>query len=551
MRKQLFKTRRKVKTKTKERIMSKKLKLLSIVFALILVFVACTPKTEDTNPPAEDNNEETETAEASIEIQGIESLEGGIEMITAEEIKTMEAQTITTTNISSSGEVVETEIKGVKINKILKKYDLRQDDFEGIRFFAGDGYSIVIPKEILETKDVMLYWEADGEPLDDKFQPLRVAVPDERSMYWVGQVAGMELIKGKEENMDKSSEGDMDSMALENPKIIFMEAAISTLESEDYTYYEATDQAVMTDSLLTSFGSKDANELFMEAVDDFTKTEKMDIFLTGYIKFTGEYAPLFLSPDLPKGMHVKNILMIKDGSTTFVTESQSFAKYADNLVTILEDECVPLAKIEELTGLAEGMNYTLTAADGYSKTIDRETFLKGGIYARNNGGYGISFEGMDKKAKIKDILSIEVVELDKNMDDNMSEESSDDAMMSDYILAIKVNGTDFTTEGTNIEFVTVNVEKMNKEGNLSPAEWSGYRVSDILAANGVEGSTVLTVTASDGYAIELDSETANLETTIFGFVQDGESIGDSAPRLVVNGEGNKIWISNIAELAAE
>ncbi len=61
----------------------------------------------------------------------------------------------------------------------------------------------------------------------------------------------------------------------------------------------------------------------------------------------------------------------------------------------------------------------------------------------------------------------------------------------------------------------------------------------------------MTVTASDGYAIELDSETANLETTIFGFVQDGESIGDSAPRLVVNGEGNKMWISNIAEISAE
>jgi DMSO/TMAO reductase YedYZ molybdopterin-dependent catalytic subunit len=534
--------------------MSKKLKLLSIVFVLILAFAACTPNTGDTNLPTEDNNEGTDTTEYSIEIQGIDSIEGGMEMITAEEIKAMEAKTITTTNISSSGEVVETEIKGVEINNILSKYELKQNDFEGIRFFAGDGYSIVIPKTILDTKDVMLYWEADGEPLNEKFLPLRVAVPDERSMYWVGNVVGMELIKGTDS--DTATGNDSKTMVAKG-KIVFLEAAISTLESEEYTYYEETDKAIKTLTLLEEFGrtgvesDMPVSDIFMEAVDDFTKTEKMDIFLTGYIKFTGENSPLFLSPDLPKGMHVKNLLKIENTDTIFVSESQSFAKYADSLVTILEDECVPLVKIEALTGLDEGMSYTLTAADGYSKTIDRETFLKGGIYARNNGGYGISFEGMDKKAKIKDILSIEVVEMDKDMDDNLSEESGDDAMMSDYVLAIKVNGTDFTTEGTDIEFVTVNVEKMNKEGNLKAAEWSGYRVSDVLAANGVEGSTILTVTASDGYAIELDSETANLETTIFGFVQDGESIGDSAPRLVVNGEGNKMWISNIAEISAE
>ncbi|SHJ21864.1 Oxidoreductase molybdopterin binding domain-containing protein [Dethiosulfatibacter aminovorans DSM 17477] len=399
--------------------MSKKLKLLSIVFVLILAFTACTQNTGDTNPPAEDANEEaegTEAVESSIEIQGIE---GGTEMISAEEIKAMEAQTLATTNISSSGEVVEVEIKGVKINKILKQYNLRQDEFEGIRFYAGDGYSIVIPNEILVAKDVMLFWEVDGEPLDDKFQPLRVAVPDERSMYWVGNVAGMELMKGEESGKADSDSGENDAMAHGNSSIIFMEAAISTLESEEYAYYESADQAVKTMDLLSEFGrtglesDMPVSDIFMEAVDDFSKTETMDIFLTGYIKHTGENAPMFLSPDLPKGMHVKNLLKVENTGTVFVSESQSFVKYGNDLVTILEDQCVPLAKIEELTGLAKGMSYTLTAADGYSKTIDRETFLKGGIYARTNGGYGISFEGMDKKAKIKDILSIEVVEMDK------------------------------------------------------------------------------------------------------------------------------------------
>ncbi len=115
-----------------------------------------------------------------------------------------------------------------------------------------------------------------------------------------------------------------------------------------------------------------------------------------------------------------------------------------------------------------------------------------------------------------------------------------------------MNGEDFTTEGTGIKIVTVSVEKMDKEGNLKPAEWSGYRVSDILAANGIEeGFTKLTVTAADGFAIDIDSETANAETTIFGFVQDKESIGDEAPRLTVNGEGSMMWIRNIAEISTK
>lgn len=527
--------------------MSKKLKLLSIIFVLILAFTACNSNTEDKTPQTGDQNEGNDTSTYSIEIQGVED---SIEMIAVEEIMAMESQTITTTNISSSGEVVETEVTGVVINNILSKYNLKQDDFEGIRFFAGDGYSIVIPKTILDTKDVMLYWKADGEAIDEKFLPLRVAVPDERSMYWVGNVVGMELIKGA--NTDTT--GNDSKTMVAKGKIVFLEAAISTLESEEYTYYEETDQAIETITLLEKFGRTGVesdmplSDIFMEALDDFTKTEKMDIFLTGYIKYTGEYAPLFLSPDLPKGMHVKNLLKIENTDTIFVSESQSFAKYADSLVTILEDECVPLTMIEELTGLNEGSSYILTATDGYSKTIDRETFLKGGIYARTKGGYGISFEGMDKKAKIKDIMTIEVADLDKNMNDNDTE---DGAMISSDALSIIVNGNNFTTEGTGIEFVTVDVNKMNKEGALKASQWAGYRLSDILSANGIENFTTLKIIASDGYSIDIDSEVANLETTILGFIQEGQSIGDEAPRLVVDGEGNNMWISNIAEISAE
>lgn len=371
----------------------KTFKLISILFIFIMLFTACSQTGNETI--SEGNGEpQVDLSSYNIKIIGLDS---GEQTITAEEVVNMETITLNTTNISSSGEVVEGEVKGTKIDNILSQYGVSQKDYDGIRFFAGDGYSIIVPKEILEAEDVLIHWEFDGKPLNEKHQPLRIAVPDERSMYWIGQLAGMELIKESAEEA-------------EGGKIVFLYAACNALEPEDYTYYENVDQAVKTADMLETFNlPSESEDVFIEAVDDYSKTEKKDIFLTGYIKFTGEDTPLFLSPELPKGMHVKNILWIQNGSTRYISESQAFTKYADELINVLDDECVPLSKIEELTGLPEGETYLFTAADGYTKELDRETFLKGAIYSRNNGGYGISFEGMDKKAKVKDILSIEIV----------------------------------------------------------------------------------------------------------------------------------------------
>ena len=148
----------------------------------------------------------------------------------------------------------------------------------------------------------------------------------------------------------------------------------------------------------------------MHAADSFDKAEKSDIFKQGYIKYTGEDSPIFIAPDMPKGMQVKNILWLKNGDTVYLNERMAFDKYKDVMIRILEMDSVPLTEIEELTGFNEADHYRLIASDGYTKEIDRETFLLGALFMDQDGLYGINFDGMEKKHIIKSIISIEIVD---------------------------------------------------------------------------------------------------------------------------------------------
>ncbi len=371
--------------------------LLVLAIVVLLVLAGCS---NANNEPADADNQEpvksgddVGTPAGEFKIVG---LEGGDVVITAEEIYKMESATEKMTNISSSGEITEAEVTGVKIDTILSKYNVSQKDFEGVRFYAADGYSIIVPKEILQQKEIMLIYKQDGKPLHEKHMPLRVAVPDERSMYWVGNVAGMEIVQEEIINISK---------------VTLLESSYSLLTQEDYTYYETVDKAVKTEELFEKFASvKETDEISAKCVDGLDKNEKKNVFLTGYIKITGEYAPLFLSPELPKGMHMKELLWFNNAENAFFSIEQGLVKYADELVTIGEDTGILLTSIEDSVGLEKGNKYKLTADDGYSLEITREDFEKGMIYPRKKGGYSTVFEGLEDNTKVKGILSIEVTE---------------------------------------------------------------------------------------------------------------------------------------------
>ncbi len=378
-------------------------KIIIVLMILItLLFSACTQTTPPTPIPPEMDESQYDVI---LEDYVLEIFFNDTSLVySALEIRNMEPETLTFRSITSSGEELNTVITGVSLNTLLAPSGIRQDLFDEIRLLALDGYSMVVPNEIVNTKDIYVIWEENNEPLIEQFFPLRIAIADERSMYWVGQLIEIELISGSA--MVPSNNLTQTTIS----KLVFVENAISTLDGKTVDFEGADDEVIAARDFIDSFNNSPHNGyIAINAIDGFSKSELSTIFESGYLKYTGIYAPLFYGPDLPQGMHVKYILWLLYGDTLYVTESLVFEKFAENIVEILEMDSVPFALIREMTGFPTANNYLLTATDGYSKEIDAETMDKAALYINDDLEFGISFEGLEKRAIVKNILSIEVI----------------------------------------------------------------------------------------------------------------------------------------------
>lgn len=361
----------------------KKLGILGFAIVMILT-AACSNNAIETN--------EGTTQEESPQLI-IKGLKDGDKTISIETIKEMESVTREMESISSSGEIKNKKVKGLPLEDLLGLYEASQKDYSGIRFIAGDSYSIVVPKEILDKREIVLAYEVNDEPLDKKTLPLMLAIPDERAMYWVKNLMEIELLNEESSAINK---------------IVFLDTAVSSLESEDYTYYESQDEAVKVTDLLNNFsGESDKKGVDLKSVDGLEKEEDIEVFKTGYIKITGKDIPLFLSPDLPKGMHVKNILFFSYGETVYFSLNQALEAFEKKAID--DGEGIPLKSIFKELGIAQADKYLCRADDGYEVEIAADDVAKGLIYPRDKGGFALIFEGMPKNTKVKGILSIEAV----------------------------------------------------------------------------------------------------------------------------------------------
>ena len=131
----------------------------------------------------------------------------------------------------------------------------------------------------------------------------------------------------------------------------------------------------------------------------------MEVFQNSYLKVTGDETPLFLSPDMPKGMHIKNIFSFTAFDTAFVS-LESAAVCCDTGV-VGEVEGVSLKSIaDKLNNFSKEGPYVLTGLDGYQVEVDHETFINAIISKTSEGGFKIKTN--DNKTSVKDILMIEV-----------------------------------------------------------------------------------------------------------------------------------------------
>ncbi len=513
----------------------KKLKIR--VVAILMVVLSIFMLTACGNTSNNTSNEETSgkyTYDGSLKLTGLdEEFE-----VAYNDIYSMETVTEHMKNLTSAGELKEVDVTGVKLDDVLASKGISQKDFSTIRLIAGDGYSIDVPIDIISEKDIVLAFEFDGEGLDEKAQPLRAAINDVRTMYWTSNLMEINFVK---------EEGASEEKAEGPSKIVFLETATKGFTEEDYTYYDSTDKAIKVDDLFKEYIPEASSDINFVAVDGFEKSEKIDVLLQGYIKTTGENVPLFLSPDLPKGMQVKDILVLTCDDTSFISAAKSLEKFtardARKKTGVALDEVVK-------AGNLNGDSYIITASDEYSTTVTSEDLLKGIIY-EEEGVYSVKFtDDMPKSTNIKDVLSIEVAQ---GSNDATDEEKAAKAWeitfegLSDGSFALGSDKAESKLTLTSIE-----ATKTSKSGEESVQAWDGYKLLDALAFLHVEEFTSIKVVASDGYEMEITKEEVD-DSMILGITVDGENLSedDNLVQLVSKNLASNKWVKGVSKIIVQ
>lgn len=94
---------------------------------------------------------------------------------------------------STSDKIGTVKATGPLLETLLEKYDYKQADFDKIRFYAEDGYDMVLSKKIIDENDIILAIGMDEAPLDSQSRPMRVIIPESDSAYWIRMVNKIEF----------------------------------------------------------------------------------------------------------------------------------------------------------------------------------------------------------------------------------------------------------------------------------------------------------------------------------------------------------------------
>ncbi len=362
-----------------------------IIFTLVFLAAACGPGSKEPVPGSADK--------ASTESpQGLVLSYNGKDInVSLEQIMQLNEVTREITAVPKDDEEMKPRnVKGILLEDVFQSYlGISQKDAGSIRLEAGDGYAIEVASDILKTKEIIIAYEIDGKPLEDWEKPLRSVIPDVFEMYWVKNLIRIEITDKREQNQVK--------------RIIFLETRISEVENIDYAYYDENSKAVKISDLLFNFSETEfQNYVFIMSTDGLEKIEKAEIFLDAYIKYTGQYAPMFLSESLPKGMWVKDILYFIYGSSVYFSESSGFKVF--DKVNTNGSQSIILKDVFRSCGISASEKYLFKSLDGYTAEIESGSIDKGFIYIQDNGLAAVYFEGLAKDAKVKDLIYIGIIE---------------------------------------------------------------------------------------------------------------------------------------------
>lgn len=287
----------------------------------------------------------------------------------------------------SNGQKVSVDAVGPLLDTLLAQYGKSQSDFSRVRFSANDGYSIAVAEDILDSREIVLALADGDQALPEEDQPVRVVIPGERAMYWLRQLNRIEFESGE--------------ASVPCVRMVFLSAAVQTLDSEDYLYNGVTDQAVAVNSLLDAYaGGNSATAVRLTAADGLVKTETVDNFRSGLLKYTGADAPRFVSEQLPEGMEIYDLTVIAYGGTSFLTLDKLISLYGDGQ----DIDFFRLAAVAE-GGSAE--KYDLRCLDGTVTTLDVDE-LTGAMVSLDASGRVVLTPANGQP--VLDLLQIEVAQ---------------------------------------------------------------------------------------------------------------------------------------------
>ncbi len=280
-------------------------------------------------------------------------------------------------------------VQAVTLEGLLTELDIGVE-VRSVRLRTADGYSVQVLPDVLQRSELIFAWERDGEPLPGESGPLRAFIPGEESRYWISDLAEIEISAVDEQSTSVSS-------------LHFLETLVAETARRQT---ESGEEAVRTGDLLA--GLPMGNEVSLAAADGFAKNEEYDVFIGECIELTGESAPAFLGADLPRGMHVRDLVWFTTGEAAVLCVGRAREVLGD--LQVEGKTGTPLEEAADALDMLGAAEYILEMADGRTAKIPADDLGRGIVYMDEEGTAGTVFDGLPHGTAMQGALSLRVAE---------------------------------------------------------------------------------------------------------------------------------------------
>ena len=406
--------------------------------------------------------------------------------LSAKDMQDEEMQTFTCTNIDSNGEVTEVTVTGFSFGDLLAANGIALSDVASINFIGSDGYMMAAPAEEFADSDVYILINYDG---DDLAYP-RSCIPDKRAMYWVKELAEIEL--------DLSNSGSASNEIVD--QISIFREGITELEGEELGNKGEYVLAYSLEEYFDTYiGGLVSEPLTMIAGDGFEKTETAEVFFSNYVTVEEQEAeagntPLYFSEDLSTGMRVKQLDFVIAGSD---------AVYFGKEISVTD--------LFDAVGMGEAKSYTFIASDGFELEVPSDAIEYGKITEDEEGHIQASFDDYDWKdtkgdGKIKYLLNIQANGIITG-EDSTDTSATGDVLLKCFVGEEKV----FISEAEFLALPQIEKEltKTNSKGETTTAVYEGVHWSEIADFLDTSEQTDIVLVASDDYEMSINSDMLN------------------------------------------